>query len=141
MLKLSKLSFVSRTVFASVSILTLAFSSLAQVKLRDALDFDGDNRADYVIFRESDASWYVFTNNQSVMVQPFGIANEDYTTPGDYDGDGIADLSVWRDTNGTWYRVNSQTGTYTIQQWGLPGDEPVARDYDNDGRTDFAVVR
>ncbi len=126
------------------SILTfLALTSLVfgQTSLREALDYDKDNKADLVIYRPSDSTWYILKSSGVINVQPFGIANEDYRTPGDFDGDGIGDLAVWRDANGTWYRINSSDGTFRVQSWGLAGDEPVARDYDGDGITDLAVVR
>ena len=36
----------------------LAFSASAQVSLRNALDADGDHKADYSVFRFSNAVWY-----------------------------------------------------------------------------------
>jgi len=137
----NKISYAGRFGVSSLLVLAVASMAFGQIKLRTALDYDGDHRADYVVFRPSDSTWYMLRSNNTISVQPFGIANEDYPTPGDYDGDGIGDLSVWRDTNGLWYRINSATNTFSVHGWGLPGDEPVARDYDNDGKTDLAVVR
>jgi hypothetical protein len=126
------------SLFATLALTSLVFG---QPTLRKALDYDQDQRADYVIFRPSDSTWYILKSGGVINVQAFGIANDDYPTPGDFDNDGIGDIAVWRDTNGTWYRVNSSTSTFHVQQWGLSGDEPVARDYDGDGMTDLAVVR
>ena len=126
-------------IFACV--LLLVVSASAQVGLRKALDFDGDNRADYSVFRPSDNVWYINRSNGGFQFQQFGSSNTDYQTPGDFDGDGRGDISVWRDTNGVWYRLNSSDNTFSGVQFGITGDEPVGRDYDGDGKTDQAVVR
>jgi hypothetical protein len=108
---------------------------------RTALDYDGDGRADYAVFRLSSGTQFVNrSSNNTFYSFPFGIAT-DIQTPGDYDGDGRADTAVWRPSNGTFYVLRSSDGAVQFYQFGLNGDEPVARDYDGDGKTDFAVVR
>ena len=126
-------------VFALVAL--LAFSVSAQLKLRNAVNYDTDNKADFSVFRPSDNTWYIAKSGGGITIQNFGLANEDYPTPGDYDGDGRGDISVWRDTNGVWYRLNSSNNTFVATQFGLTGDEAIARDFDGDGKTDLAVVR
>ncbi len=126
-------------VFACV--LLLVVSASAQLSLRKALDFDGDNKADYSVMRPSDNIWYINKSGGGTVSQPFGSFSTDYPTPGDYDGDGKADIAVWRDTDGVWYRINSSTNTFTSVLFGASLDEPVARDYDGDGKTDVAVTR
>ena len=106
-----------------------------------ALDFDGDRRADYAVFRLSNNTNYINrSSNNSFYSYPFGLST-DVQTPGDYDGDGRADSAVWRPSNGVFYVLRSSDGAVQLYQFGLNGDEPVARDYDGDGKTDFAVVR
>ncbi len=126
-------------VFALITL--LAFSVSAQLSLRNALNTDNDNKADFSVFRQSNNTWYILKSAGGVTIQNFGLANEDTLTPGDYDGDGKGDISVWRDMNGTWYRLNSSNNTFAAVQFGITGDEPIARDFDGDGRTDIAVVR
>jgi hypothetical protein len=105
------------------------------------IDFDGDGRTDYAVFRGSAATWFIYrSSNGSYYTVPFGLAT-DVLTPGDYDGDGRTDVAVWRGSNGTFYVQRSSDGGVTYFQWGLSGDKPVARDYDGDGKTDFAVAR
>lgn len=135
------LTFFGKTIAPAFLMLAIASLAFSQVTLRRAMDFDGDGKADYVIFRPDNNYWYILTSQNNVVIQPWGIANEDHLVPGDYDGDGKADLAVWRDTNGIWFVINSGTSTVSIAQFGVTGDEPVARDYDGDGKTDFAVVR
>lgn len=114
----------------------------AQNKLRDALDSNGDDRADFTVFRPSTNTWFtLFSDNSGSTANNFGLANSDFMTPGDYDGDGRGDLSVWRDTDGVHYRILSSTNTFVADPFGASSDEPVNRDYDGDGKTDLAVVR
>lgn len=106
---------------------------------RTVVDFDGNGRTDYAVFRSSNNTWYYLSNDNSNS-QPFGQSATDTLTPGDYDGDGRTDLAVWR-SDGTFYVLRSSNNTLLSQPFGATGDEPVPRDYDGDGRTDFAVVR
>jgi spore coat protein A, manganese oxidase len=121
----------------------LASPSLAQLSLRRALDYDGDNRADFSVFRPSTGTWYIQQSTAGFTSAFFGDTNTDFPCPGDYDGDGRGDVCVWRDTNGFFYFIRSSNNTIGAQQWGTAGDEPVSRQWDGDagGRTDFAVVR
>ncbi len=130
-----------KSAFCAALVSVLAFSAVAQVALRDAIDADNDNKADFIVFRPSDSFWYILTSSGQIRSQAFGVHNTDFMVPGDYDGDGIGDIAVWRETTGEWFRVFSSTQTYSSALWGVPGDEPVARDYDGDGKTDLAVVR
>lgn len=149
-------------VYLSVLLVALFTSSLicviaqtgpgtANIRLRDAMDFDGNNRADFNFFRPSEKKWHVYKNenggcsNKCLELYSFdGFPNDEILTPGDYDGDGKGDISVWRRKptgQCEWHRILSSTGTLVVTYWGLWGDEPVGRDYDGDGKTDLAVVR
>ena len=45
--------------FTLLCVLLLAASAPAQSSQREALDFDGDNKADYLIFRSGNSVWFV----------------------------------------------------------------------------------
>jgi len=137
-----KIVSLARTLLSALTISLLSLSSFSQVQLREALDFDGDQKADFSIFRADTGTWWVYgSSNNYVIGQQWGIANEDRLVPGDYDGDGKADIAVFREAVGVWHILNSSNFTYSGATWGIDGDEPVARDYDGDGKTDLAIVR
>jgi len=131
----------ARMAFGLTIIFVLVSAGFAQIKLRNALDYDGDGKADYSVFRGTDSTWYINKTGGTTTFQQFGSSNYDTLTPGDFDGDGKGDLAVWRYTDRVWYVLNSATGTVSYFQFGLIGDEPVQRDYDGDGKTDVAVIR
>ncbi len=110
--------------------------------LSSVLDFDGDRRSDYSVFRTTNNTWYVRRSSDGGFFgQPFGQSQTDTLTPADYDGDGRTDISVFRNTNGTFYTLRSSDNALAVVQFGAAGDEPVSRDYDGNGRADYAVVR
>lgn len=106
------------------------------------VDFDGDRKTDYSVFRLNNNNWYINqSSNGAFRAVQFGLAGDDILTPGDYDGDGKTDISVFRSSVGDFYVLRSSDNVFAVNQFGIPGDEPVQRDYDGDGRTNFAVAR
>ena len=134
-----KIISLTLTIFALL-VVSIA-PAFGQNNLRKQMDFDNDNKADFVVWRKTENRWYVRTSTGLIYQQNWGDATQDWVVPGDYDGDGKADIAIWREPTGTWYIINSSNLTFTVQAWGTAGDEPLARDYDGDGKTDMTVTR
>jgi hypothetical protein len=99
-------------------------------------DFDGDGRADLMLYRPSSGGWYFRSSiNGATSVTAYGRPN-DIPVPGDYDGNGSNEIAVFRPANGNWY-IPGQTAI----AYGTSGDIPVPSDYTGDGKTDIAVFR
>jgi Pro-kumamolisin, activation domain/FG-GAP-like repeat len=108
--------------------------------LGEQVDYFGEGRADFTIWRPSVGTFYGIDGSGRTLAKPWGESTD---TPviGDYDGDGKTDFAVRRPSNATWYILQSSNGKEVVRAWGEAGDIPVPGDYDGDGKTDIAVWR
>jgi hypothetical protein len=111
------------------------------------LDYDGDNKTDYVVVRSavvpgSQVTWHI-NNGTSHTQTEWGIVGDFYVS-GDFDGDDKSDITVYRPDapDAYFYTLRSSNGTFVARQLGRQGDDPtVVGDYDGDDIDDYAVYR
>ena len=102
-------------------------------------DFDGDGKADYVVYSTLNLTFYIqLSSNGTVIEQQWGTTG-DQPISGDFDGDGRSDIAIFRPSNATWYIRRSSDGSLMQQQWGIPGDLQVVGDH-RTHRVALAVV-
>ena len=110
-------------------------------------DFDGDARADLVVYRPNSGGWFFrystlnYSSNSPGYLQ-WGLPT-DKPLGADFDGDGKIDAGVFRPSTGEWFIRLSSTGygSWVYYQWGLPTDVPLVGDFDGDGKADLSVFR
>jgi subtilisin-like proprotein convertase family protein len=106
-------------------------------------DFDGDGRADTVVYQDATGNWFVEGSAVGFFTPALNFGGPGFIpVAGDYDGDGITDPAVYQASSGNWFVVGSSSGFFTpALNFGGPGFTPVPRDYDGDGKTDVAVYQ
>ena len=102
----------------------------------DAADFDGDGKADPIIFNPASTTWQILQsgNGATAVVKNFGTTGVKLFC-GDYDGDGYADLAYYVAKNYRWY-VRFHDGRTTWVTLGASGVRPCPVDLDMDGALD-----
>ena len=100
-------------------------------------DIDGDGKADLLLWRPTDGTWYwlISSSGYSYAAQGQKLwgnqALGDVALIGDFDGTGKAALTVWRASTGTWYWLTPSSGyNYAAaggKQWGVTVDIPMVK--------------
>jgi hypothetical protein len=100
-------------------------------------DLDGDGRADLVVWRPTDGTFYWLSSSldHSPMAagsRQWGVSSlGDVPMIGDLDADRRADLIVWRPGTGKWFWLTSSSGYNPSvageRVWGGSGDVPMIR--------------
>ncbi|MEO8043089.1 MAG: VCBS repeat-containing protein, partial [Acidobacteriota bacterium] len=121
---------------------TITGSPISQVQWGDfdtdyivpAGDYDGDLKADYMVWRgfgSVNGVWYLRTSSGTTIYTQFGLAsatpaNRDIALrSGDYDGDGKTDIAIYRPSTLTFWVLRSSGGGAQTQPWGISGNTNV----------------
>jgi hypothetical protein len=148
---LSKISRISRAIICLFILVALTGASAQMASARAVLDFDGDGKTDYLVWRMPDhvapnspLDWYISLSSGGSMAQQFGFypftATGDRPMPEDYDGDGKCDLAVYRYTGNPLVLYYLSSEANTVQARVLDGffNLEMTQDYDGDGKADPA---
>ena len=100
-------------------------------------DLDGDGRADLVVWRPTDGTFYWLSSSLNYSASAAGSRQRGIGSLGDVplladlDGDRRADLVVWRPGTGRWYWLTASSGYNPSaageRVWGTIGDIPMIR--------------
>lgn len=110
-------------------------------------DYDADGRADLVVYRASDLSFYARRSlDGSLLTGQVGQTGDSVSLNVDFDGDARSDFSTARYLSAEsilWRIIYSRDDALEHFYWGNSnlGDFFAAADYDGDGASDIAVFR
>ena len=109
------------------------------------LDYDGDGKADPVIYDVESGILTAFLSGSAyapagVIMSMDKLSAGLQPIPGDFDGDGKADPALYDPQLGLWgVRLSSQAYALAVMAIGDASCQPVAGDFDGDGKADPAL--
>ena len=87
-------------------------------------DWNGDNKADYCVWRPANADYFILYSTETTQHFRFGLSTDKLVT-GDYDGDNKADYAKFSQS-GTGH-IQRSTAGFTSISFGLSTDIPFHR--------------
>jgi hypothetical protein len=110
-------------------------------RMATACDYDGDGRADLVLYNAVAASWQAYLSGDNYVEVNLNFGGRDFVAiAADYDGDGKADPAVYREQDGLWAALlSSEAYRFITFRFGGKKFRPLAGDYDGDGKADPAL--
>lgn len=104
-------------------------------------DYNGDGRADIVVYSRETGWWMVYYTGTSLAAVFQWGGYYCIPAPGDYDGDGKTDFALYNFVSGAWYIFKSSTYTWLTYGDVFGGYDyiPVPGDYNGGGLSDIVV--
>jgi hypothetical protein len=102
-------------------------------------DYDGDGRADLVIYHVPSNQW--FMHGRGNLGQYGWNGADSIPVPADYDGDGAAEIAVYHVPTSQWLVQGYPGENLGRFGWGGSQSFPVPGDYDGDGVAQRAFYR
>jgi hypothetical protein len=90
-------------------------------------DYNGDKRAEAVIYRASTGLWYGPFNGAAGVFQLNLGGPGDVPIPGYYDANQVEDPAIYRKGTGLWFSVLSGGGVARVDGLGQPTDVPIQK--------------
>jgi hypothetical protein len=102
------------------------------------IDFRGDGRLDYTIYRPDSGTWFIKTAPNDVRTFNFGTTGD---TASINESQNYAFVDVFRPISGDWWEANNAGSFFKFTHFGQNGDIPMQANFDGNGLDVKAVFR